>query len=54
VSGEGTYYLLARENLGGPAEGELYGKYGGTADHAVKVARDGVPGGVVEVTVERK
>jgi hypothetical protein len=54
VSGEGTYYLLARENLGGPADGELYGKYVGAADHAVKVARDGVQGGVVEIAVERK
>jgi len=54
VQEEGTYYLLARENLGGPAEGELYGKYAGTGDHSVKVAAGGAPGGVVEIAVERK
>jgi hypothetical protein len=33
---EGPYYLLAREAFGGPAaDGELYGKYDGTSDHAV-------------------
>lgn len=49
----GTYHLLARENLGGPAEGELYGKFGGTEDHSVKVPGEaGEP--VVEIVVERK
>lgn len=53
VAEEGTYFLLARENLGGPADGELYGKYAGTRDHAVKVTRDGAAG-TVEIVVERK
>lgn len=37
---EGTYFLLARERLGGPAEGEWYGKYGGSADHSVRVGKE--------------
>lgn len=41
LEGEGTYYLLAREKLGGPAEGEWYGKYGGSPDHSVRVAQGG-------------
>ncbi len=53
VSEEGTYFLLARENLGGPADGELYGKYAGTKDHSVKATRDGAVG-TVEIVVERK
>lgn len=39
VTEEGRYYLLARERLGGPADGEWYGKYGGSKDHAVEVSR---------------
>ena len=54
VTEDGVYHLLARENLGGPAEGELYGKYGGTKDHSVKIARDGPPPGILEIAVERK
>lgn len=54
VTEEGVYHLLARENLGGPADGELYGKYAGTPDHSVKVARDGSAARFVEITVERK
>lgn len=54
VSGEGIYHLLARENLGGPADGELYGKYAGTPDHSVKITRDGSAALVVEIAVERK
>lgn len=54
VTEDGVYHLLARENLGGPAEGELYGKYGGTKDHSVKIARDGAPLGILEIAVERK
>lgn len=53
VAEEGTYFLLARENLGGPAEGELYGKFTGTKDHSVKVTREGVTG-TVEIVVGRK
>ena len=54
VTEEGVYHLLARENLGGPADGELYGKYAGTPDHSVKIARDGSAARVVEIVVERK
>ncbi|MDD5760878.1 MAG: hypothetical protein PHP88_00005 [bacterium] len=54
VTEEGVFHLLARENLGGPAEGEMYGKYGGTPDHSVKVTRGGFAARVVEIKVERK
>jgi len=54
VAEEGTYYLLAREGLGGPAEGELYGKYGGTKDHSVRLAPGAAAGEVLEILVERK
>lgn len=54
VTEEGAYHLLARENLGGPAEGELYGKYAGTPDHALTVTRGGSGALVVEIAVERK
>ena len=50
---EGTFFLLARENLGGPADGERYGKYGGTPDHSVRVRRDG-GAGALEIVVERR
>jgi hypothetical protein len=53
VAEEGTFFLLARENLGGPADGELYGKFAGAKDHSVKVTRDGAAG-TVEIVVERK
>jgi len=53
VAEEGTYFLLAREKLGGPADGELYGKFAGTNDHSVKVTRGGAAG-TVEIVVERK
>ncbi|RJP25201.1 MAG: hypothetical protein C4529_01040 [Deltaproteobacteria bacterium] len=53
VAEEGTFHLLARENLGGPAEGELYGKFAGTRDHSVKVTREGAAG-TLEIVVERK
>lgn len=34
----GTYYLAARQQLGGaPAPGELYGTYDGTPDHSLKI-----------------
>lgn len=54
VTEEGVYHLLARESLGGPADGELYGKYAGTPDHSVKVTRGGTGVHVVEIAVERK
>jgi hypothetical protein len=54
VTEEGVYHLLARENLGGPADGELYGKYAGTPDHSLTVTRDGSAARVVEITVGRK
>jgi hypothetical protein len=38
LSGEGEYFIGARNTIGGPAErGDLLGKYGGTEDHSVKV-----------------
>lgn len=38
LPGSGPYYLLARENFGGPAvEGERYGKFNGHSDHAVRL-----------------
>lgn len=54
VTAEGVYHLLARENLGGPADGELYGKYAGTPDHSVKITRGGSAAPVVEIAVGRK
>lgn len=36
-----SWHLLARQSFGGPAEaGELYGKFGGAADHAVLLRAD--------------
>lgn len=54
VTVDGVYRLLARENLGGPADGELYGKYGGTKDHSVRISRDDASPGILEIVVERK
>ena len=54
VTEEGVYHLLARENLGGPADGELYGKYAGTPDHSVKITRGGSATPVLDIAVERK
>ena len=53
VPEEGTYHFLARENLGGPADGELYGMYSGTKDHSVKVARADAPDTVLEIVLGR-
>lgn len=53
VAEPGTYYLLAREKLGGPAEGEWYGKYGGSPDHSVLIRKaDGTM--FVTIRVERR
>lgn len=41
VAAAGRYYLLGREKLGGPAEGEWYGKYGGSRDHSVEIPAGG-------------
>ena len=49
---EGTYFLLAREKLGGPAEGEWYGKYGGSGDHSIRISKD--PTAPLRIVVERK
>ncbi len=49
----GKYYLLAREKLGGPADGEWYGKFGGAADHSVTIG-DGDARRQVEIEVERR
>ncbi|PLY03095.1 MAG: hypothetical protein C0623_02565 [Desulfuromonas sp.] len=46
----GSYYLLARKNFGGPAvEGELYGKFSGSEDHAIKLKNGAV---VQEVVID--
>lgn len=38
---DGPWYLLARKSFGGPAEeGELYGKFQGTADHSIRLGAD--------------
>ena len=49
----GTYYLLAREKLGGPAEGEWYGRYGGGAGVPLRIG-DGGAASPVRIVVERK
>ncbi len=49
----GKYFLLAREKLGGPAESEWYGKFGGTPDHSVTVGAQGAPS-PVEIAVDRR
>lgn len=53
VTESGMYYLLAREKLGGPAEGEWYGKHGGAAGRAVKIG-EGEPASLLEIVVERR
>jgi len=53
VDEPGRYFLLARERLGGPAEGEWYGKFGGSKDHAVAVGSAGT-GEPVRIVVERR
>jgi len=53
VLDEGTYFLLAREKLGGPAEAEWYGKYAGSPDHSLEV-RKGTTPAEVRIAVERR
>ncbi|MBI5418650.1 MAG: carboxypeptidase regulatory-like domain-containing protein [Deltaproteobacteria bacterium] len=53
VVDEGVYFLLAREKLGGPAEGEWYGKCGGSGSHSVRVTK-GMTADPLKVVVERK
>lgn len=53
VLDEGTYFLLAREKLGGPAEAEWYGKYAGSPDHSVRVKRGEAPA-ELRIAVERR
>ncbi len=53
VDEPGRYYLLAREKLGGPADGEWYGKFGGSSDHSVAVGSGGAAG-PVRIVVERR
>jgi len=52
VDEPGRYFLLAREKLGGPADGEWYGKFGGSEDHAVAVGSAGT-GDLVRIVVTR-
>lgn len=52
VMEEGEYRLVAREKLGGPAEGEWYGRYGGAEGKALKIGKgEAAP---VNVVVERR
>ncbi len=53
VSDAGTYHLLAREKLGGPAEGEWYGRLGGEKGAPVRIGT-GAPAPPVRIVVERK
>ncbi|MBI5696045.1 MAG: hypothetical protein HZC51_09960 [Nitrospirae bacterium] len=49
----GVYYLGARDAIGGPVEpGQLWGRYNGTEDHAIKVETGGTVEGLT-VTVEK-
>ena len=50
---EGDYFLLAREKLGGPAEGEWYGKYGGGGDRPVLISSK-EKAAPLRIVVERK
>jgi hypothetical protein len=52
VAEEGTYYLLARERLGGPADGEWYGRYAGPGDHGAKLSRG--MGGSLTIVLEKR
>jgi hypothetical protein len=49
---EGVYFLLAREKLGGPAEGEWYGKYAGSGDPSVRVSKE--KAAPLRIVVKRK
>jgi hypothetical protein len=53
VADPGRYHLMARERLGGPVDGEWYGKYAGTADHSAE-AKGGVPGEPLVVVLEKR
>jgi hypothetical protein len=50
---EGKYYLLARERLGGPADGEWYGRYAGSPDHSVNLSLGEAPGPLTIVLEKR-
>jgi hypothetical protein len=53
VMEEGTYFLLAREKLGGPPDEEWYGKFGGTPDHSARIEK-GKPASPFRIVVERR
>jgi hypothetical protein len=53
VADPGRYHLLARERLGGPADGEWYGRYGGTPDHSAEAMAD-APAEPLVVVVEKR
>lgn len=53
VAAEGKYFLLARERLGGPADGEWYGRYAGSPDHSVKLSFGGTTGPLTIVLEKR-
>ncbi len=52
VIDEGTYRLVAREKLGGPAEGEWYGKYGGVSERPFEIRKGAAA--PVTIVVERR
>lgn len=52
LSGEGEYFLLARDTMGGPAlKGDRLGKYNGNEDHSVKM-KTGDKLANIDITVE--
>ncbi len=53
VTEDGRFHLLARERLGGPADGEWYGRYSGTKDHSMLLSFDSVPPPVTIVLEKR-
>lgn len=53
VTEEGKFHLLARERLGGPADGEWYGRYSGSKDHSILLSFDSAPG-PVSIVLEKR
>lgn len=50
----GRYYLLARERLGGPANGEWYGKYAGSPDHSVSLSPGREASGPLTIVLDKR
>lgn len=53
VTDAGEYFLLAREKLGGPAEGEWYGRLGGASARPVRIGGR-ADSSAVRIVVEKK